>query len=206
VREELAALLPRAAVADVDASTATLPHADVLVGTEAVLHRVDAEPARTDLVAFPEFDQELLAARYRAAEQALWLLVRAARIVGGRRGGGRVLVQTRVPDHDVIEAANAADPTIVADAERARRRVLGFPPFGGLAEISGASDAVDVACTRLRAVDGLQVLGPVAVGAASRALVQAPSAAALADAFGEIDLTPARERGRLRIDVDPLRV
>jgi primosomal protein N' (replication factor Y) len=206
VRDELAALLPRAAVADVDASTATLPHADVFVGTEAVLHRVDAEPARTDLVAFPEFDQELLAARYRAAEQALWLLVRAARIVGGRRGGGRVLVQTRVPDHDVIEAAHAADPTIVADAERARRRVLGFPPFGGLAEISGASDAVDVACTRLRAVDGLQVLGPVAVGAASRALVQAPSAEALADAFGEIDLTPARERGRLRIDVDPLRV
>ena len=206
LRDELAALLPRATVADVDASTATLPPAEVLVGTEAVLHRVDAQPAPTGVVAFPEFDQELLAARYRAAEQAMWLLVRAARVVGGRRGGGRVLVQTRAPDHDVLEAARAADPTIVADAERARRRLLGFPPFGGLAELSGAPDAVEVACALLRAIPSVRVLGPVAVGPASRALVQAPSSDELSDAFAEIDLTPARERGRLRIDVDPLRV
>jgi primosomal protein N' (replication factor Y) len=193
-------------VAEVDASTSALPPARLLIGTEAVLHRLDAEPGRTDLVAFLEFDQELLAARYRAAEQALWLLVRAARIVGGRRGAGRVLVQTRVPDHDVIEAAQAADPTIVADAERARRRVLGFPPFGGLAELSGAPDAVEVACAAMRAVRALRVLGPVGVGSSARALVQAPSADALSDAFTEIDLSPARERGRLRVDVDPLRV
>ena len=206
LRDELAALLPSATVAEVDASTAIVPPADVLVGTEAVLHRVDAEPARAELVAFLEFDQELLAARYRAAEQALWLLVRAARVVGGRRGAGRVLVQTRAPDHDVLEAAQAADPTIVADAERARRRVLGFPPFGGLAEVSGATEAVDLACTLLRGVHDVRVLGPVGAGQASRALVQAPSSDALSDAFAEIDLTPARERGRLRVDVDPLRV
>ncbi len=132
--------------------------------------------------------------------------MRAARVVGGRRGDGRLLVQTRVPEHDVIEAALGADPTIVADAERARRRVLGFPPFGGLAELSGAPDAVDVACVALRAVDVVHVLGPIGVGTSSRALVQAKSADALCDALGEVDLTPARERGRLRIDVDPLRV
>jgi len=206
LRDEMTALLPRATVADVDASTGMLPRADVLVGTEAVLHRIDAGPDRADLVAFLEFDQELLAARYRAAEQALWLLVRAARAVGGRRGGGRMVVQTRSPDHEVVEAAHAADPTIVADAERARRRVLGFPPFGGLAELGGASGAVDLACTSLRAVPDVRVLGPVAVGSASRALVQAPSAEALSDAFAAVDLTPARERGRLRVEVDPLRV
>jgi hypothetical protein len=49
-------------------------------------------------------------------------------------------------------------------------------------------------------------LGPVAVGASSRALVQAESADVLCDALAEVDLTPARERGRLRVDVDPLRV
>ena len=206
VREEMAALLSRVTVAEVDAETAALPSAAVLVGTEAVLHRADATPAGIELVAFLEFDQELLATRYRAAEQALWLLVRAARVVGGRRGDGRVLVQTRVPDHDVVEAALAADPTIVADAERARRRILGFPPFGGLAEVSGAPDAVDVACAALRSARALRVLGPVAVGTSSRALVQAESADVLCDALAEVDLTPARERGRLRIDVDPLRV
>lgn len=206
LRDEMAALLPRATVADVDASTTTVPDADVLVGTEAVFHRVEPGPARIGLVAFLEFDQELLAARYRAAEQALWLLARSARLVGGRRATGRALVQTRVPDHEVIEAAHAADPTIVSDAERARRRVLGFPPFAGLAELSGASGAVELACSRLRTVPGVRVLGPVAVGPASRALVQAPSSDALSDAFAAIDLTAARERGRLRIDVDPLRV
>jgi primosomal protein N' (replication factor Y) len=202
----MAALLSRVTVAEVDAATTALPSAAVLVGTEAVLHRADAAPAGIELVAFLEFDQELLATRYRAAEQALWLLVRAARVVGGRRGDGRVLVQTRVPDHDVIEAALAAEPTIVADAERARRRILGFPPFGGLAEVSGAPDAVDAACGALRAVRAVRVLGPVAVGASSRALVQAESADVLCDALAEVDLTPARERGRLRVDVDPLRV
>jgi primosomal protein N' (replication factor Y) (superfamily II helicase) len=206
VRDEMAALLPRTTVADVDASTATLPAARVLVGTEAVLHRMDAERERAGLVAFLEFDQELLATRYRAAEQALWLLVRAARIVGGRRDGGTVLAQTRVPDHDVIEAARAADPAIVTDAERARRRILGFPPFGGLAELSGAAEAVDVACAALRGAPGLRVLGPVAAGPSARALVQAPPGDALSDAFARVDLTPAREHGRLRVDVDPLRV
>jgi primosomal protein N' (replication factor Y) len=206
VREEMTALLSRVTVAEVDAATVALPSAPVLVGTEAVLHRADAAPVGIELVAFLEFDQELLATRYRAAEQALWLLVRAARVVGGRSGDGRVLVQTRVPDHDVIETALAADPTIVADAERARRRILRFPPFGGLAEVSGAPEALDVACAALRVVRALRVLGPVAVGTSSRALVQADSADVLCDALAEVDLTPARERGRLRIDVDPLRV
>jgi primosomal protein N' (replication factor Y) (superfamily II helicase) len=206
VREEMDALLPRVTVAEVDAATAALPSAAVLVGTEAVLHRAIAAAAGVELVAFLEFDQELLATRYRAAEQALWLLVRAARAVGGRRGAGRVLVQSRVPDHDVIEAAQAADPTIVADAERARRRILAFPPFGGLAEVSGTPDAVEVACAAVRAVRALQVLGPVSVGTTSRALVQAPLTDALCDALAGVDLTPARERGRLRVDVDPLRV
>jgi primosomal protein N' (replication factor Y) (superfamily II helicase) len=115
-------------------------------------------------------------------------------------------VQTRVPDHDVIEAARTADPTVVAAAERARRRILGFPPFGGLAELRGAPEAVHVACAELRAVSGLRVLGPVAVASSSRALVQSQTTEALCDALAEVDLTPARERGRLRIDVDPLRV
>ena len=73
-----------AATVDDDA----LRRADVLIGTEAVLHRADTMVGgtmvggsvrpRPGLVAFLEFDQELLAPRARAAEQALWLLVRAA--------------------------------------------------------------------------------------------------------------------------------
>ena len=35
-------------------------------------------------------------------------------------------MQTRLPDHEVLEAARRADPTVVADAERPRREELGY--------------------------------------------------------------------------------
>ena len=75
VRDDLAALLPRAEVVEIDASTEMPAAGDVFIGTEAVLYRLPPGP-RLGLVAFLDFDQELLAPRYRAAEQALNLLVR----------------------------------------------------------------------------------------------------------------------------------
>ena len=77
-----------------------VPDAPVLVGTEAVLHRV----RRAAAVVFLDFDQHLLAPRFTAAEEALALLARAGRLVGGggSAGSGPVLVQTRLPDHEVL--------------------------------------------------------------------------------------------------------
>ncbi len=224
VRDDLAALLPRAAVAAVDAGTDEIPaSADVLIGTEAVLHRVPVVADRpVRLVAFLELDQELLAPRVRAAEQALWLLVRAARLLGPRADGGVLLLQTRVPEHEVVLAAVDADPLRVADAERPSRRALGFPPFGGLAELSGEVDAVAQACGALRAASfapdqpesgvpargvpesWVTVLGPVDDG--KRALVRAPDFTRLCDALVLPEVDAAHAVGRLRVDVDPRRV
>ncbi len=132
VREELEALA-RVPVVEVtgagrapavgDGDGPALAEARVYVGTEAVLHQV----GDADVVAFLDFDQELLAPRYRAAEEALALLVRAARLVGGRRGGGRVLVQTRLPHHEVIQAALLGDPARVSAAERRAPRAAAVP-------------------------------------------------------------------------------
>ena len=66
------------------------------------------------------------------------LLARAARLVGPRKRGGRILVQTFLPMHPVVQAAVLADPGRLVDDERNRRRALALPPFGALAEISGA--------------------------------------------------------------------
>jgi primosomal protein N' (replication factor Y) len=206
VRDDLAALLPRTEVASVDATTAEIPAVPVLVGTEAVLHRAAAVPGPpVGLVAYLELDQELLAPRARAAEQALWLLVRGARLVDLPSPGGasRLLLQTRLPRHEVVDAARRGDPMLVVAAEVPRRQALGFPPFGGLAEVSGAPEAVVAVCDAV-AGDGITVLGPVADG--SRALVRAPSAVALANAFATPGVDAARAKGRLRIDVDPRRV
>jgi primosomal protein N' (replication factor Y) len=201
LRDELAGLVPHHQVVAVDRSSAPLTPFDVVVGTEAALHRA-ADDARRPvrLVAFLDLDQELLAPRYRAAEQSLWLLVRAARLVGPRAGGGVVLVQTRVPEHEVLRTVCDADPGPALAAETARRRDLQFPPFGGLAEVRGAAQAVAAACALLQG--RVTVLGPSGAGA----LLRASSTGALCDALAAVDLTPARALGRLRVDVDPLRV
>ena len=203
VREHLAALVPLARVIAVESGSAPMPAFDVAIGTEAVLHRAPSDPTRPiRLVAFLDVDQELLAPRHRAEEQALWLLVRAARRVGDRSAGGTMLVQTRMPEHAVLAAVRDADPAPVLDADVARRRELSYPPFGGLAEVSGDPAAVASACEALAALEPLTVLGP----SDGRALVRTPSIDELCDALAAVDLSPARALGRLRVDVDPRRV
>ncbi len=165
----------------------------MLVGTEAVLHRVD----RAAVVVFLDLDQELLAPRYRAAEEALALLVLAARLVGGRGDGdGRIVVQTRLPDHEVVQAALRAEPTRVSAVEAARRVELRFPPASTLAEVSGRSAAELV--TALGRPHGVEVLGPTD----GRWLLRADDRATLLDALAA---TP-RPPGRVRVAVDPLRL
>ena len=84
---------------------------------------------RADVVAFLDFDRELLAPRYRAAEQAMALLTKAARLLGPRRRGGRLMIQTFMPHHEVIQAALLADPRPAArrrtSAPRAARPAAG---------------------------------------------------------------------------------
>src|SRR4029077_5062665 len=96
-RDELERLAGRPVV-EVSAETAgPLADAPGIVGTEAVLPRVN----RAGVVAFLDFDQELLAPRYRAGEEALALLARAARLVGGRRDGGGVVIPKGGPQPEV---------------------------------------------------------------------------------------------------------
>ena len=189
--EELARLAGRP-VAEVTGATAVLPAEDVLVGTEAVLHRVD----RADAVCFVELDQELLAPRVGAAEQALALLARAARLVGPRSGGGRVLVQTRLPRHPAVLAALHGDPERLADEERPVREALEFPPYAAVARVSGL--AADAFVGALADQPGVEVGEP----ADGRWLVRAPTTTVLCDALAA---TP-RPPGRLRVEVDPPRL
>ncbi len=153
LREELEAAANRPVVLVTGNGPERPPAAGVYVGTEAALHRVE----RADTVVFLEFDRELLAPRYRAGEQAMALLVRAARLVGPRARGGRVLIQTFVPDHDVIRSAVLADPGRMVASERERRRSLALPPFGAYAEISGVGS--DEFMATVPTAGGVQVAG-----------------------------------------------
>jgi primosomal protein N' (replication factor Y) len=196
-REELEALAQRPAVEITGATERGAHDRDVaagalFIGTEAVLHQVPH--ART--VVFLDFDQELLAPRFRVAEQAMTLLVRAARLVGPRAEGGRIVVQTRLPRHEVLDAALHADPGRLVGPEREKRQALGYPPFGALAVVSGVAAPAFVA--RLGRPAGVDVLGPNE----GRWLVRAIDATHLADALAGVERPP----GRLRLEVDPDRV
>jgi primosomal protein N' (replication factor Y) len=231
VRDEIAALVGE----EVNEVTAASPAGErpasrVVVGTEAVLHQVEG----ADVVAFLDADQELLAPRYRAAEQALALFARAARLVGGKEAGGRLVVQTFVPRHEAVQAALHGDPDRVASVEHDRRELLRFPPVTAIAEVSGPAAA--------RFVEGLGAPSPPSPTESGGALAlglavgddQGPSAPEIEgagavglDAGVEV-LGPAdgrwlvrapdhrtlcdalaalpRPPGRLRVAVDPLRI
>jgi primosomal protein N' (replication factor Y) len=189
VREELAALLGLP-VGEVAGPREAVPEAPVLVGTEAVLHRV----RRAAAVVFLDFDQHLLAPRFTAAEEALALLARAGRLVGGRGqpGSGPVLVQTRLPSHEVLVAGVHGDPSLLADYELALRRELGLPPASVLALVSGP--VADEYCRTLEMAGvGVSDLGD------GRWLVRAPDHRVLCDALA----AAPRPAGRLRVEVDP---
>jgi len=216
VREELEALVgapvaavwgpaPRGVTGPPAGGVEGDPDARVVVGTEAVLHRTDA----ADAVAFLDFDAELLAPRLRGAEEALALLARAARLVGrgpgtatpgpgaGGRGQGRLLVQTRLPHHDVLTSAALADPGRLAAAELEVRRAIGLPPVSAMALVSGAMADAYGAALRTAAPPGVEVRGPVD-GVWS---VRAPDHRAVGDLLAAVPRPP----GRLRVEVDPVR-
>ena len=168
-----------------------LGEARLVVGTEAALHRV----TRADVVAFLDIDQHLLAPRFAAGEQTLSLLARASRLVGVRDGGGRLLVQTRIPDHEVLQAAVHADPQLLSVPERHLREALGLPPFGALATLRGPGGPAYAEA--MASVPGISVSPD-----GDRWLLRASDHVTLCDGLAAV----ARPTQRLRVEVDPVDV
>jgi len=173
-----------------------IPATPVLIGTEAVLHRV----RRAAAVVFLDVDLHLLAPRFSATDETLALLIRASRMVGPRHVGpasARLLVQTRVPDHPVLHAVARGDLSEVAEAEEAMRRSARLPPFSALAALSGPL-AAGYADALREAGAGTGVTFSELPEAAY--LVQAPDHGALCDLLAAVP----RPGGRgLRVAVDP---
>ena len=131
----------------------------------------------------------MLAPRFRAAEQAISLIIRAGRLAP------EVLVQTFMPDHVVLQAAAAGNPDEVTRVERERRKMLGFPPFGALASISGTGSLELVS----QLESNLQVGGDEATGYVVRA-------ADWMTLGGALNATERPKGSRLRIEIDPPRL
>lgn len=172
----------------------------VVVGTERDLVGVGS----VDLAVAVDADGLILGANYRAAEDALRILIRLASIIPPGRGK-RLMVQTSQPHHPVLEALRRGDPLPFLEREVAERRRLGFPPAGELIVVGvvGDPDTADAMLRRAAGTDAA-IFGPAASGPGRRWLLQGA------------DLEPVRARLRtavqhlrdggatVRVDVDPL--
>ncbi|MFP6663213.1 MAG: primosomal protein N' [Deltaproteobacteria bacterium] len=230
-------LLPEARIARLDGDTGSRPghlHAtvdawragelDVLVGTQMVAKGHDA-PGVT-LIGVVLADSSLHFPDFRAAERTFQLLAQVAGRAGRGDKPGRVLVQTRQPEHPSLLFARNHDFEGFAAAEMISREALSYPPFGRLARIviegppaSAAAYAERVATHLRRAAGALVGIAPgdvLVLGPAPaplerlrgrerhQILVKARSASELSRTLAHAALESRTARDiRTIIDVDP---
>jgi primosomal protein N' (replication factor Y) (superfamily II helicase) len=190
LHEQVAAALPQARVARIDADSTRRPgelsaqlaavHAgevDVLVGTQMVTKGHDFR--RITLVAAVNPDGALFAGDFRAPERLFALLLQAA----GRAGrdaraadASEMWVQTSHPRHPLFEALVRHDYESFAQAQLQQRKRAGLPPFSHLALLRAEARDADAAQRFLQAARDAALNLPLADGATFYAPVPAPMA------------------------------
>ena len=189
---------------------------DLLIGTQ-IIAKGHHFPDLT-LVGVVDGDLGLSGGDLRAAERQFQLLYQVAGRAGRAERPGRVMIQTHLPDHPVMEALAAGDKDRFYAEELAEREDAGLPPFGRLASliVSGRDPgevrklATEMARTAPD-LPGLRVLGPAPAPIAmlrgrhrQRLLIIAKQSIDLTEALRPwINHIKPRGNLRLHIDVDP---
>jgi primosomal protein N' (replication factor Y) len=170
---------------------------DILVGTQMVTKGHDL-PSVT-LVGVVNADAALSLPDFRAAERGFQLLVQVAGRAGRRDRPGRVLIQTRNPEHPAVAFAAAHNVPGFLEHELRDRQEVGYPPFTRLALVR--VDAPDEQLAREVTARLAARARTSPEGLARRVDVLGPSAAPIAKLRGRYRfrvLLRARERGPLR--------
>ena len=152
--EETVERFPEARIAIMASDTVTSPRAaqdliermtrheiDILIGTQIVA-KGHHFPLLT-LIGVVDADLGLAGGDLRAAERTYQLLHQVSGRAGRAERPGRVLVQSYMPEHPVMEALVSGDRDQFLQREADARRAQGMPPFGRLAAliVSGPTDA-----------------------------------------------------------------
>ncbi|NND80983.1 MAG: primosomal protein N' [Gammaproteobacteria bacterium] len=198
--------------------------ADILLGTQ-LLSKGHDFPA-VALVGVLNADQGLYSTDFRASEHLFQQLVQVAGRAGRRAQAGRVLIQTRFPEHPFFDWVKQHDFAGFAEHLLAQRQAHQFPPFGYFAILRAESTHQAKALQFLRHAKssipthtGLSVLDPVPAPmerragryraqlllTASRRSILHSCAAAWLDHMAE-DAAMRKLAGAVRwsLDVDPL--
>ncbi|QOI99365.1 MAG: primosomal protein N' [Phycisphaeraceae bacterium] len=191
--------------------------ARVLLGTQMIAKGLDFPGVR--LVGVVSADTGLNMPDFRAGERTFQLISQVAGRAGRGELPGRVIVQTYAPDSPPILHAAAHDYLAFAAEELELRRAADLPPARRMARIvcreqdaaQARSRAVELA-SRLRAIDGLDVQGPMEAPISRIAGYYRWAVEVYATGAGAIQrgLTSLRAAGLLKsdsrtaVDVDPI--
>lgn len=181
--------------------------APVVVGTaRCVLGR------EWDGVLLPDVDGALQGSGIGAAERSFRLVHESA-----EAARDLLVLQTRLPEHEVLRAAARGDYGALVAAETPRLRASGYPPFGHLAALTfaGAGTAVRRAVeSRLRPAleDGAEMSDAVPVARSAeraggppswRVLIRSPERRSVARNAARAARLAASHGLRARVEVDP---
>ena len=139
--------------------------ADILVGTQMVTKGLDF--ADVDIVGVINADTLIYYPDFRASERAFNMLEQVAGRAGRRDATGKVLIQTRQPDHPVIRHVSNHDFLSFYNEELEERRLYNYPPFTRVINIylkhrdpDRLNAFANDYATRLRTLFGNRVNGP----------------------------------------------
>ena len=138
---------------------------DIIIGTQLVTKGYHF-PNLT-LVGVIDADLGLEGGDLRAAERTFQQVMQVAGRAGRGEKPGRVFIQTRMPESEVIQALVDADPERFYAVETENRRRANAPPFGRFAAIIISSEDADEAAQTARligksapVIEGMRVYGP----------------------------------------------
>jgi len=143
----------------------------LLLGTQ-MLAKGHHFPSVT-LVGLLDLDQGLYGADFRAPERMAQLVVQVAGRAGRARQPGRVVLQTRHPDHPLLLSLQRHGYPAFAAAALDERRQAALPPFSHQALMRAESRAAQVALEFLERA-AIEATAIAARGAAVRGPVPAP--------------------------------
>jgi len=189
---------------------------DLIIGTQIVAKGYHF-PLLT-LVGVVDADLGLSGGDLRAAERTYQLLYQVAGRAGRAERSGRVLLQTYMPEHAVMQALLSGDRDRFLEVETTSRKEAGMPPFGRLAAliISGTSEPQVEDTTRELArhaprLKDILILGPAPAPLAMvrgrhrrRFLVKATKDAKLQNVVRQwTSSVKAKGNVKIQIDIDP---
>ena len=144
---------------------------DVLLGTQMIAKGIDFP--NVTLVGVVDADLALHLPDFRAAERTFQLVAQVAGRAGRGARGGRVLVQTRQPDHPALRFAAAHDAEGFLEAELAVRASPAYPPSTALARLVASGPDRDAVLRR--AIELAEWSEQVAARSSRRLIVLGPA-------------------------------